>query len=221
MKPVKSELDYNPLEEEEDYVANAKRVKAEASPESSESEEEDSQGPEQEVTDEKLTAQFNRLKASVKPEEKPSAAAANMAGPPADAEETGNRPVRPHGNIDHPQETVVASLKLGSLCQGLIVHEDRLQSNRLPGNTVIIHGNRHASELKILMHRQGYKLRFVQGDKEVEDDFKLKNLSDKISLPFLEEPVPGGDHNPHLQYVINQSLVGTALANDPHVPCVC
>ena len=219
-KPVKSELDYNPLEEEADYVANAKKVKAEASPESPESEEEDSQEPEQEVTEEKLTEQFNRLKASVKPEEKPSAAAVKRAGRLADVEETGNQPVRSHGNIGRLQETLVAILKLGSPCQGLPVLEDRLQSNRLPGDKVIIHGNRHAIELKILMHRQGHKLRLLQGDEEVEDDFRLKTLSDKIWLHVLEEPLPRGGHIPHLQYTINQSVVGTALAGDPHVPCV-
>ena len=55
MKPVKSEFGYEPLEEEADYVANAKEVKAEAPPESSEFEEAESQEPEQEVTKEKLT----------------------------------------------------------------------------------------------------------------------------------------------------------------------
>ena len=169
VEPVKSELDCSPLEEKADYGANAKGVKAEAPPESSESED-DSQESEQEVTDERLTAQFNRLKASVKPKEKPPAGAVNTAGPPTDVEETGNQPVKPHGNIGRHQENLVAILKLGSPCQGLSVLEDRLQSNRLPGDRVIIHGNRHAIELKILMHRQGHKLRLVQGDKEVEDD---------------------------------------------------
>ena len=132
-----------------------------------------------------------------------------MAGPPTDVEETGNQPVRPPGNIGRLQETLVAILKLGSPCQGLLVLEDRLQSNRFPGDKVIVHGNRHAIELKILMHRQGHshKLRLVQGDKEVEDDLRLKNLSDKIWLHVLEEPLPRGGHAPHLQYTMNQSLV--------------
>ena len=69
------------------------------------------------------------------------------------------------------------------------------------------------------MHRQGHKLHLVQRDKEVEDDFRLKALSDKVWLHVLEEPIPRVGHAPHLQYTMNQSL-GTTLAGDPHVPRV-
>ena len=219
MKPVKSELDYDTLEEV-DYVASAKKVKAETSPESSDSEEETSQGPEQEATDDKLTGQLNELKASVKSEDEPPATAVNTAGPPADVKETGNPPVRSYGNIDRPQEKLAAVLKLGPPCQQMIICEDQLQSGRLPGDTVIIHGGRNAIELKILMHRQGYKIRLFQDDKEIEDDFRLKTLSTRILLQVLEEPLPRSYPTSQLKYAVNQSLVGTALANDPHIPGV-
>ena len=72
-KSVKSESDHSPLEEANDHVVNPKKVKAEAPPTSSESEEEKSQESDQVVTDEKLAIEFERLKASVTPKERPPA----------------------------------------------------------------------------------------------------------------------------------------------------
>ena len=163
---------------------------------------------------------MNKLKASVELRSEPPATTVKTAASSADSRETDRKRVRSHGKIGQHQEKLVAILKLGSPCQGMIVHEDKLQSNRLPGNMVIIHGDRNAIELKILMHRQGYEIRLFQREKEIEDDFRLKTLCDRIFLHVLEEPLPRSCHTPHLHYAVNQSLVGTALANDPHVPCV-
>ena len=190
-------------------MVNPKKVKAEAPPESSESEEEESQESDHEVTDEQLTMQFDRLKASVKPKAKPPAVAVKRAGFPADVEETGSQPVRPHGDISRLKAILAAILKLSSPCQGLLVFEDTLGSSRLPGNRVIIHGNRHAIELKILMHRQGHRLHLIQRDKEVEDDLNLTALSENVRLRVLEEHIPRGDRAPHLQHTLNQGLWAT------------
>ena len=80
-------------------MATLKKVKAEAASESSESEEEESQESDQEVTDEKLTKPFDKLKASVEPQEKPPAASAKTAGLTAQVEETGSQPARSHSDI--------------------------------------------------------------------------------------------------------------------------
>ena len=76
---MRSEPDYSPPEEEEEE-ASPQQVAAETSSESSESEEEESQESDEEVTEEKLTEQFDRLKASVKPKEKPAPVSVRKAG---------------------------------------------------------------------------------------------------------------------------------------------
>ena len=189
-------------------------MKAEAPTESSESEEEESQESDQEVTDEKLTEQFDRLKASVKSRVKPSPASVTTASSSTNIEVTGSQPARAHGDISRLKGILVAVLKLGSPRQGLVVFEDTMKSNRLPGNKVIIHGGRHAIELKILLHRQGQRLHLIQKDKEVEDDLKLTDLSESVRLHVLEEPILRGG-----QHTMNQGLVGNVLAGDPKVPC--
>ena len=218
VEPAESEHDHNPLEEEADYVANPEKVRAEASAESYESEEEESQESDQEVTDEKLTTQFNRLRTSAKPKEAPPAVSVKKADHRPKVDETGSRPVRPHGDISRLKGILFAILQLSSPCQGLLTFEDTLGSNRLPGNKLIIQGCR-AIELKILMHRQGHRLHLIQRDEEVEDDLQLTDLSENLRLHVLEEQIPRGDRAPHLQYTVNQGLAGTTLAGDPRVPC--
>ena len=80
-------------------------------------------------------------------------------------------------------------------------------------------GGRRVMELKILLRRQGHRLYLIQKDKEVRVDLELTALSENVRLHVLEEPLPRGGRGSHVQYTINQRLVGGALAGDPKVPC--
>ena len=171
------------------------------------------------VSVQKLTEQFDRLKASVKTKEKPPPASVNKAGSSASAKLTGTQPVKAHGDISRIKGILVAVLKLSSPCQGLVTLEDTTKSNRIPGNKVIIYGIRHLIDLKILMHRQGHRLGLVQKDKEVEDDLKLIDLSESVRLHVVEEPSLRSGPVPRVQYTMNQGLIGHALAGDPKIPC--
>ena len=119
-------------------------------------------------------------------------------------------------------EKIIAFVALRSISQQLLMHTDRLKSGRLPGNTVIIHGNRRAIELKILLHRQEHYLRIYQDGIEVCDNVKLRELDDRVVLRVQEEPLPE-DTIPYLvtlvKYRVDQKLIGNMLPNDPEVLC--
>ena len=157
-------------------------VAAPATPDSSEksSSEEEQQEPEPKD----VNLQLDSLRASMQARAKPPVVNPPYSGLPEEVKENSSKPLDApvgRGQIRH------AFLTLTSTCQRLLIYQDQHNSGRLPGNMVMVHGERCAIELKILMRRPGHSIRIYQNDLEILDGTHLKNLDKDIILRVLEE----------------------------------